>query len=85
VTLALRSCCEIVEYSFTNLRFASFNGPYNPVRLIYEKKLASIQILILRLMVPKIRQLHKNGNSSEYFYGHEKAATIVLIGFTKHY
>jgi len=29
--------------------------------------------------------LHKNGNSSEYFYGHEKAVTIVLIGFTKHY
>jgi len=52
---------------------------------MYEKKTASIQFLMLRLMVPKIRQLHKNGNASDYFYGHEKAVTIVLIGFTKHY
>jgi len=36
-TLALGSCCERVEYSLTNVSFASFNAPYNPVRLMYEK------------------------------------------------
>jgi len=30
-------------------------------------------------------QVHKNGNSCEYFYGHEKAVTIVLISFTNRY
>jgi len=53
----------------THLSFASFIAPYNRVRV----------------MVPKIRLLHKNGNSSEHFYGHEKAIIIVLIGFNKHY
>jgi len=50
-TLALGSYCEQVEYSFTYLNFASFNTPYNPVHLMYEKRTASIQFLILRLMV----------------------------------
>jgi len=38
----------------TDPGFASFNAPYNPVRFMYEKRIASIQFLILRLMVPKI-------------------------------
>jgi len=37
VTPALGSFCERVEYSLTYLSFASFNVPYNPVRLMYEK------------------------------------------------
>jgi len=53
-TPALRSYWEGVEYSLTYLRFASFNAPCNPVRFMYEERTASIQFLILRLMVPKI-------------------------------
>ena len=37
-SLALRSYCERVEYSLTNLSFASYNPPYKPVRPVYEKK-----------------------------------------------
>jgi len=37
------------------LRFASFNVPYDPVRLMYKKRPACIQFLILPLMVQKIR------------------------------
>jgi len=37
VTLALGSCYERVENSLSNLSFASFNAPYKPVRLMYEK------------------------------------------------
>jgi len=49
-TRALGSYFERVEYSLTNLSFASFNAPYNPVRLMYEKT-ASIQLFILRLII----------------------------------
>jgi len=47
-TLALMSYCEKVEYSLTYLSFASLNTLYNPMRLMYEKRTASIQLLILR-------------------------------------
>jgi len=57
---ALESFCERVEYSLTYISFASFNAPYNPVRLMYEKKTASIQFLMLRLMLPKIRYITPN-------------------------
>ena len=53
-TPALRSYWERVEYSLTYLSFASFNAPYNPVRFMYENRIASIQFLILRLLVLKI-------------------------------
>ena len=53
-TPALRSYWERVEYSLTYLSFASFNAPYNLVHFMYEKRIASIQFLILHLMVPKI-------------------------------
>jgi len=43
-----------VKYSVTYLSFGSFNAPYNPVHFMYEKRIASIQFLILRLLVPKI-------------------------------
>jgi len=33
------------------LSFASFNAPYNPVRLMYEKRAARIQCLILCLII----------------------------------
>ena len=36
------------------LSFATFNAPYYPIRFMYGKRTASIQYLILRLMVPKI-------------------------------
>jgi len=45
----------------TNVSFASFNAPYNPVHLMYEKKNSWHSIFItapnnpVRLMVPKIR------------------------------
>ena len=32
------------------LSFASFNAPYDPVRLMYEKRTVSIQFLILHLI-----------------------------------
>jgi len=35
----------------TYVSFASFDTLYDPVRFMYEKRTASIQILILRLMV----------------------------------
>jgi len=48
---------ELIQF---DLNFASFEAPYNPVRLMYDKRPANIQRLILRLMVRKIRynQLH---------------------------
>ena len=51
VTHALGRYCARVEYSLTYLSFASFNAPYNPVRLMYEKITASIQFLTLRLII----------------------------------
>jgi len=54
-TQALKSYWERVEYSLTYLNFASFNAPYDLVRFMYGKRTASIQFLILRLMVPKIQ------------------------------
>jgi len=50
-TPAIGSFCEKVEYSLTYLSFASLNAPYNPLRLMYEKKTASIQFLMLRLII----------------------------------
>ena len=54
-TSALGSYCDRVDYRMTYLCFASFNAPYNPVRLMYETRAASSKFLILRLMVRKIR------------------------------
>jgi len=48
VTPAFVIYCERVEYSLTYPRFTSFNMPSNPVRLVYAKRTASIQLLILR-------------------------------------
>jgi len=48
---ALRSYWEKNEYRLTYLSFASFNEPYYPVRLMYEKSTASIQFLILHLII----------------------------------
>jgi len=45
VTAALESYCERLEYSLTYLSFASFNAPYNPVHLIYEKKQLAFNFL----------------------------------------
>ena len=53
-TRALGSYWERDEYSLTYLSFDSFDAPYHPVRLMYEKRTATIQFLILCLMVPKI-------------------------------
>jgi len=88
LTRTLGSYCERVEYSLTNLSFASFNALY--LVLMYEKNsqnsiFDTAPYDPVHLMVPKTRLLPQNGNSSEYCYGHEKAVTIVLIGFTKHY
>jgi len=47
----LGSYWERVEYSSTYLNFASFNAPYNPVRFMYEKRTASVQFLILCLII----------------------------------
>jgi len=35
----------------TYLSFALFNAPYNPVRFMYEKRTASSQFLMLRLII----------------------------------
>jgi len=37
--------------------FASFNAPYNLVRRMYEKRIASIQFLIMHLMIQKYSNL----------------------------
>jgi len=42
--------CKI-KLPVSYLSFVSFNAPYNPVRLVYEKRTASTKFLILRLMV----------------------------------
>jgi len=46
------SYCEKVEYSLIYLSFASFNTPYNPVRLVYENRTASIKIIDTALNNP---------------------------------
>jgi len=38
---------ELIQF---DLNFASFNAPYNPVRLMCDKRPANIQCLILRLV-----------------------------------
>jgi len=50
-TPALGSYWERVEHSLIHLSFASINAPYNPMRLMHEKRTASIQFLILRLII----------------------------------
>jgi len=49
----------------TNLSFASFNAPYNPVRLTYEKKQASIHFLILHLIIRCALWSRKYGNCTK--------------------
>ena len=50
-TPTLGSYWERVEYRLTYLSFVSFDAPRNPVRLMHEKRTASIQFLILRLII----------------------------------
>ena len=58
----LRHSGGIVKELNTARSFAIFNAPYNPVRLIYEKKTASIQCLILRLIIRCALRSRKYGN-----------------------
>ena len=62
-THALGSDCGGVECNVTYLRCASFHAPYGPVRLIYEKKTASSQILIQCLIIRCALWSRKYGTS----------------------
>ena len=64
-TQALGRYWERVDYSLTFLSFASFNAPYNPVRFMYGKRTASIQFLILCLIILCALWSQKHGNYSQ--------------------
>jgi len=73
VTLALGSYCESIEYNLTYLSFVSFNTPYNPVRLMYEKRTVSIEVLILRLKIQHIRCIEDTAYTLTAFFFPETA------------
>jgi len=49
----------------TYLSFASFHAPYNPVRFMYGKRTASIQFLILHLIILCALWSRKYGNYTQ--------------------
>jgi len=64
-TPALGSYWERVEYSLTYQSFASFNEPYNPACFRYGKRTASIQFLLLQLIIRCALWSRKKGNCSQ--------------------
>ena len=50
-TSALRSFCERVKYSLTYPSFVSFNAPYNPMCLVYERKQLAFNFLYCTLKI----------------------------------
>ena len=82
-TPTLGSCSERVGYSLTYQSFASFKASYNLVRLVFEKKAASVQFLILCLIIQCALWSRKYGseNISQKFHDQWKIDWVTLIYF----
>jgi len=69
---------ELIQF---DLNFASFNAPYNPVRLMCDKRPANIQCLILRLITRYALWSEKYGNGYELCFRFSVRISPCRLGF----